>query len=42
MALEEISRRRPTDMAGILQAGGLLRWQAELLVPVVRRVLGVG
>jgi len=42
MALEEISRRRPADVAGILQAGGLLRWQAELLVPVVRRVLGVG
>jgi len=40
-ALEEISRRRPTDAAGIQQAGRLLRWQAELLVPVVRRALGV-
>jgi hypothetical protein len=41
-ALEEISRRRPTDVAGIQQAGKLLPWQAGLLVPVVRRALGVG
>jgi len=41
-ALAEISRRRPTDVAGIQQAGKLLPWQAGLLVPVVRRVLGVG
>ncbi|HUT60339.1 MAG TPA: HRDC domain-containing protein [Phycisphaerae bacterium] len=40
-ALEEISRRRPTDVAGIQQAGRLLRWQAELLAPVVWRALGV-
>jgi ribonuclease D len=41
-ALEEISRRRPTDVAEIQQAGKLLPWQAGLLVPVVRRALGVG
>jgi ribonuclease D len=39
-ALEELSRRRPADAAGIQQAGGLLRWQAELLVQTVRRTLG--
>ena len=39
-ALEEISRRRPKDVEGIRHAGGLLRWQAELLLPVVRRTLG--
>jgi ribonuclease D len=41
-ALEEISRRRSTDAAGIQQAGKLMPWQAELLVPVVRRALGFG
>jgi ribonuclease D len=40
-ALVEISRLRPTDAAGIQQAGRLLRWQAELLAPVVRRAFGV-
>jgi ribonuclease D len=40
LALEEISRRKPTDAAGIQRAGKLMPWQAELLVPVVRRVLG--
>jgi ribonuclease D len=40
-ALEEISRRRPTDAAGIRQAAGLAPWQAELLLPVVRRALGL-
>jgi len=29
-------------VAGIQQAGKLLPWQAGLLVPVVRRALGVG
>jgi ribonuclease D len=38
-ALEEISRLRPRDVAGIQHAGGLLRWQAESLLPVVRRAL---
>jgi ribonuclease D len=36
-ALGAIARRRPTDADGIQQAGGLMRWQAELLVPIVRR-----
>ncbi len=40
-ALMDISRLRPTDAAGIRQAGRLLPWQAELLVPVVRRALGL-
>jgi ribonuclease D len=39
-ALEEISRRKPTTLEEIQQAGRLLRWQAELLLPLVRRVLG--
>lgn len=38
-AIEKISRLRPTDVARIQQVGGLLRWQAELLAPVVRSVL---
>ncbi len=38
-ALEEISRLRPRDVAGMQHAGGLLGWQAELLLPVVRRAL---
>jgi len=33
-ALEEISRKRPTDVAGIRRTGGLLQWQAELLFNV--------
>ena len=37
-ALEEISRQRPHDAAGIRRAG-LLPWQAELLLPLVRRAL---
>ena len=35
-ALQEISRLRPTDAAGI-QKAGLMKWQAELLLPMVRR-----
>jgi hypothetical protein len=38
-ALEEISRLRPQDAAEI-QDAGLLPWQAELLLPLVRRALG--
>lgn len=40
-ALEELSRRRFGDAERIRQAGRLLPWQAELLVPVVRHTLGV-
>jgi ribonuclease D len=38
-SLEEISRTRPTDAAGICRAG-LMMWQAELLLPILRRVQG--
>lgn len=39
-ALEEISRRRPTDVSGIRAAGHLLQWQAELIAPLVAGALG--
>ena len=38
-ALEKISRLRSADVAKTQQVGGLLRWQAELLAPVVRSAL---
>lgn len=38
-AVEEIARQRPADLAGIQHAGGLLPWQAELLMPVVEQTL---
>ena len=38
-AIEEISRRRPKGTAAIQQAGGLLRWQADLIAPAVRHTL---
>jgi ribonuclease D len=41
-ALEEISRRRPTDVAAVRRAGELQRWQAELLLPIIRSSLGEG
>jgi len=41
-ALEEISRRRPMDVDAVQRIGELQRWQAELLVPIVRRSLGEG
>lgn len=40
LALEDISRRRPTDVAGIRAVGRLLPWQAALLLPLVERALG--
>jgi len=42
LALEEISRRQPTDVAGIRAAGHLLQWQAELIAPLVARTIGGG
>jgi ribonuclease D len=38
-AMEELTRLRPRDAAGICLAG-LMPWQAELLLPIVRRVIG--
>jgi ribonuclease D len=42
LAMEEISRRRPTDVAGIRAVGHLLQWQAELIAPLVARTIGGG
>ncbi len=38
--LEAIIRTRPLSLDAIMAAGPLLRWQAELLEPCIRRVLG--
>jgi ribonuclease D len=38
-ALEAIARQRPDSVEAIMQAGPLLRWQAELIAPVVRAFL---
>lgn len=38
-ALEAIGRKQPADVQGIMATGSLMRWQAELLEPGIRRIL---
>ncbi len=40
--LVEIARKRPRTTKEIMAAGPLLRWQANLLKPGIRRILGKG
>ncbi|HOE68606.1 MAG TPA: HRDC domain-containing protein [Candidatus Omnitrophota bacterium] len=39
-AAVDIVRCRPSTVEGVMEAGGLMRWQAERILPAVRAVLG--
>ena len=39
-AAADIVRCRPSTVEGVMEAGGLMRWQAERILPAVRAVLG--
>lgn len=41
-ALEAIARERPRSIEGIMEDGGLLRWQAEIIQDAVEKVLHSG